>query len=469
MNERATAFVCLLALTFALAAASAAAQPPAAPPAPAAAQPPAASGVAQGEGADAGVSTNANANANAEAGELKAREWLPSKPFTFWNGRIVISGDASLTVGPRDDGYFNMLEYYHDAFSVLRLDLSASVRVTDRISVLGQVVDDIALRGDPFVDVDRHVVRVYALFLRVQPWTSHPFDVQAGRVPPVFGAFGRSSYGSDNPLIGVPLAYQYQTTLREDAVPANAGSLLAIRGRGWSFRYPQGVGAEYFAAGMPIVESQQWDSGVQVHWGTDSGPIDVSAAVTNGTLSAPQMEDNNNGKQVAGRVAFRPATGLVAGVSLAAGEYLSHDVVNLLPSTLQHESYTQRAIGVDGEYSRGYWLVRGESILSAWRVPATDPRLDESLKAWSSFVETKWRLAPRWYLAGRADHLGFSHIEDPATRARVNWDAPVTRLEAGVGYTIRRNIRAKVAYQYNWRDARVRREGLLGAQLVYWF
>src|SRR5262249_32449350 len=158
---------------------------------------------------------------------------------------------------------------------------------------------------------------------------------------------------------------------------------------------------------------------------------------------------NNDGKQVAGRVAFRPATGLVAGVSAAAGEYLGHDVGNLLPSTLQHESYTQRAIGVDGEYSRGYWLGRGGAVLSARRVPAMDPRLEESLKAWSSFVETKWRFAPRWYLAGRADHLGFSHIENPATGARLNWDAPVTRLEAGIGYTIRRNVRAKVAYQYN--------------------
>ena len=31
-----------------------------------------------------------------------------------------------------------------------------------------------------------------------------PFDIQAGRIPPVFGVFARRSYGADNPLIGYP-------------------------------------------------------------------------------------------------------------------------------------------------------------------------------------------------------------------------------------------------------------------------
>jgi len=421
-------------------------------------------------GAGTGAGAEVVEEASAGAGERNDREWLPSKPFSFWNGRIVISGDASLTVGPRDRGYFDTLEYYHDAFSVMRLGLSAAVRLNDRISVLGQVVDDIALRGDPFINIDRHVVRIYALFVRVQPWTTRPFEVQAGRVPPVFGAYGRQVYGSDNPLIGVPLAYQYATDLRSDVVPMTAQSLLDKRGGGWSFRYAQGLGAQYFGPGMPLVESQQWDTGVEAHWGTNSSPIDASIAITNGTLSAPMTDDNNNGKQVAGRVAFRPATGFIAGVSAARGEFLDRDVLSQLPTALRQPTYTQRAVGVDAEYSRGYWLIRGESILSAWRVPAIDTRFDQSLRAWSSFVETKWRVAPRWYLAARADRLGFSRIDSAIANMRQTWDAPVTRVEAGGGYTIRRNVRAKVSYQYNWRDGgRVRREGLLGAQLVYWF
>jgi hypothetical protein len=48
------------------------------------------------------------------------------------------------------------------------------------------------------------------------------------------------NYGTGNPLIGYPLAYQYLTSLREDSVPANGDQLLAARGRGWSIAYPIG-------------------------------------------------------------------------------------------------------------------------------------------------------------------------------------------------------------------------------------
>ena len=40
-----------------------------------------------------------------------------------------------------------------------------------------------------------------------------------------FGAFARRTYANDNPLIGYPLAYQYLTSLRPDAVPATADAL----------------------------------------------------------------------------------------------------------------------------------------------------------------------------------------------------------------------------------------------------
>ena len=59
------------------------------------------------------------------------------------------------------------------------------------------------------------------------PSTSRP-----GRIPPLFGAFGRRGYqGRDNPLIGYPLAYQYLTSLRPDAVPATARSARDARPR----------------------------------------------------------------------------------------------------------------------------------------------------------------------------------------------------------------------------------------------
>ena len=108
-------------------------------------------------------------------------------------------------------------------------------------------------------DVER--VRTYALYVRVRPWKKVPFDIQAGRIPPVFGVFGRHSYGADNPLIGYPLAYQYLTSLRPDAIPATADDLLSMRARGWQASYP--VGSQVPSPGVPLVTAYRWDTGVR--------------------------------------------------------------------------------------------------------------------------------------------------------------------------------------------------------------
>src|SRR6202521_1655125 len=89
------------------------------------------------------------------------------------------------------------------------------------------------------------------------------FDIQVGRVPPTFGAFARRTYASDNPLIGYPLAYQYLTALRPDAVPASADEMLRMRGRGWLSSYS--IGNLTPDRGLPIASAFRWDTGVQVH------------------------------------------------------------------------------------------------------------------------------------------------------------------------------------------------------------
>ena len=86
-------------------------------------------------------------------------------------------------------------------------------------------------------------------------------------------------------------------------------------------------------------------------------------------------------------------------------------------------------------------------------------------------TEAQYKLTPGLYLAGRADHLGFSTIT--GTRfggAPTAWDVPVTRIEVGGGYSLTRNVIAKLAYQQNWRDdPRDRRTRFVAAQLLYWF
>ncbi len=381
---------------------------------------------------------------------------LPAEPFALAGGRLVVSGEMIATVAPEDTGYFNYTDYEQSALRQARAGLTTSLSLGRKAMVLGEVRSE---TGNTF--------DVYAMFLRLRPWDGRTLDLQLGRIPPTFGAFSRQGYGINNPLIGYPLPYQYLTSLRADALPANADDLLRMRGRGWRPAFP--IGDQTAAPGLPLMSALRWDTGVQVRVG--DRPVQFVAAVTNGSLSNPLVKDDNAGKQIAGRLVYQPSLGVVLGVSAGRAAYLSRAATDRLP-VQSDGGFTQDAVGVDIEYSREHWIVRAEGLLSRWTVPTVDvPFIDSPLAAVGLFVEGQYKLRPGLYVAGRADHLGFSNITGTLAGGRpIPWDFPVTRFEVGGGYYVLRNMVAKVAYQHNWRENPLeRRTRFVAAQMIYWF
>jgi hypothetical protein len=382
-----------------------------------------------------------------------AAQPLPAGPVSAFDGRLVVGAEASVTIGQTDDlAFFNYTDYEHNALRMFRVALSASWQPLDRIAFLAEVRSE---------DLDE--VRPYAAYVRVRPWRSRPFDIQAGRIPPVFGSFGRRAYAADNPLVGYPLAHQYLTALRPDAIPATVADLLVMRARGWRLQYP--VGARHEAPGIPLTSAFRWDTGVQARWRGHG--VDATAALTNGTLSDPQLGDNNPGKSASGRIAVLPATGLVIGGSAARGEWLDRRVMSQLRADTP--AHAQTALGADVEYSRDHWLVRSEVVWSRWRMPFAALSSSADLDALAVWIEGRYRLTPRVVLAARLDHLGFSKIAS-ATGAVTTWDAPVTRVEGTAGYYLQRNLVFRLAVQHNDRDGgRVLRKTFVSGQVAYWF
>jgi hypothetical protein len=125
------------------------------------------------------------------------------------------------------------------------------------------------------------------------------------------------------------------------------------------------------------------------------------------------------------------------------------------------------------EYSRGYWVFRSETVLSRWAIPQVQhPLLTDTLAAWGTFVEARYKIRPGLFTALRVDHLDFSRISGTLFEGRpTSWDAPVSRVEAGAGYSLRRNLLVKVAVQRNWRTGVTigARESVAGAQALLWF
>lgn len=368
------------------------------------------------------------------------------------NARFAVGGQVSLSGAARDRGYFNNTVYDRSALRLLRLGLQGSLRMGGHLAFLTEIRKE-----------NLDAPSAYALYARIRPWRERPFDVQIGRIPPVFGAFPRRRYDVDNPLIGYPLAYQYLTTLRPDAAPGSADELLRIRGGGWLVRYGDGYGATA-RPGLPLANSFRWDTGVEARIG--NRPFELSAALTRGSLGNPLLHDDNDGKQIAARLVFTPSPAWVAGASVARGAYLDRDTVSSLAYGVGSRDFLQRAYGLDLEYSRGYWVLRSEALLSEWDAPlGASP---SALRALGVMAEARYRLRPGLSLAARWDHLGFSRLQGSASSD--TWDAPVTRVETAVAYSPRRNTTIKVCYQHNWRDGgRVREQSFLAGQVLWWF
>jgi hypothetical protein len=376
---------------------------------------------------------------------------LPAGPAAAFDGRLLVAADVSATFGAPDNiAFFNYTDYEHNALRTFRMGLSA----------LWQPAYWLALVADVRLE-DVEVIRTYGAYARVRPWRNRPFDIQVGQIPPAFGAYGRHAYASDNPFVGFPLGYQYMTSLRADAVPASADDLLHMRARGWRASYP--IGSPIAAPGMPIASVFRWDTGVQAHWtGTRA---DLGVSLTNGTLSDPRVKDNNSSKQISGRVGIAPVVGLTIGASAARGGWADGD----LPGS---SHAMQRTVGLDAEYSRAQWLVRGEWLWTRWTLPiALTPHGTSAVASTAGWVEGRYRFTPRVFGALRGDALGFSRITGTLFGgAPTPWDAPVQRIEAVAGYYLQRNLVARFGVQGNWRSAgRVHNRAYLTAQLSYWY
>ena len=368
-----------------------------------------------------------------------------AEPLSLGSFRLTFGGEVSGSWAPEDRGFFNDTGYERNPLNLLRLRVTAELRAGQHVAALADVRSE-----------DLAAPRAYGLYVRVRPWTEHGFDVQAGLVPPIFGAYLRRAYANDNLLIGEPLAYQYLSTLRGDALPATPDELLGQRGGGWRTRY----GGAMPAPGMPMVSGVRWDAGLQANWRSER--VEVATSLTQGTLSQPRIRDDNAGKQLSARVGWRPVTGLVLGVSGASGDYASDH--SATATGVPGDCCRQRAWGSDAEYSAGHVLLRAEAIWSDWDVAAWRG----PLSARALTAEGRYKVLPGLYLAARGCRLDYGDVT--GTAGTMPWDAPVSRVEAGFGFSLRRNLLVKGVFQHNQREAgRTRVHDLVAGQVLWWF
>ena len=136
-------------------------------------------------------------------------------------------------------------------------------------------------------------------------------------------------------------------------------------------------------------------------------------------LAHPLFHDDNNGRQIVGRVELRPVAGLIIGGSGARGPFVSETAARGAVGDGHDREFTQTAWGADLEYSRGYYMLRYEGIFSAWEMPLVRaPCLRLRAPRPLHIDRRSLQVLSRFYAAARGDHLGFSEMTGSAVRGR---------------------------------------------------
>lgn len=362
--------------------------------------------------------------------------------------------DLATEIGKDDGPDINVQIRGESPFDNLRLRLFGDAVLNRRFTVFNQILIDPSTQRLGLESFLRS-------YLRYKVFGTPKADLflEGGKIPTPFGSFSPRAYSDRSPLVSYPLIHHYFSSLRSNQLPADNADLLSHRGQGaQGFSGFAGGGSTQLQSGLPMIYDPCWDVGVAALGSL--GPAEYRVAVTQGTLSSPRFKggDNNGGKQLAGRVAFVPATGILLGVSYARGPYLDSAVANALPVGARVEDYDQEIYGLDLEFGIRHLDLIAEFAANRWQSPnitdAGGSRAD--LTQSGGYVEAKYTVRPGLYAAARFDWLDFGAIEDgTGTRTRLSWDYAIHLWELGIGYYFTDRVIGKLVRQ----DQRSERPG----------
>jgi hypothetical protein len=292
-----------------------------------------------------------------------------------------------------------------------RFDLFLDAKVTDNVFVLAntRTLQDEAINFD-------------YLALRIVNLADLGLSFQMGKFDMPFGNLADRRFPTKNFLYGLPLIYEYRTSLPEQVV--TRADVLNGRGKG---------------TGMRLMDLGIYDIGAMIFG--DAGRVHYAVAVANGTISSTYVRylngDSDFNKIV--RFAYTPVMGLTLGASAAMSAYHSTDG-KPLPRSQGLLHYQQMIGEFDIDFSWDRFLFNGEAVYSKWTVPFENA--DTDVWAIGYYAEAKYTWFPRFYTAARVSGLVFSRLELGGLTPR--WDNNVIEMEGGVGYHLDRNTLVKL-------------------------
>ena len=281
--------------------------------------------------------------------------------------------------------------------------------------------------------------RIDELFLRWQVTDGPGLSLQGGQFSPLFGGFLSRQDAWEMGLVSYPLLYENVTSVSDAAVAPTAAAFAARRhltdgprkrvwnNAIWAPSYLQGAMA-FGAVGA-------WDYAVSF---MNSAPASRGSAWNDATWNHPTWLV---------RAGYQPNPAWRVGVNASHGPYFRDDLAAALPTGTGIDDFNQFLLGLEARWAWRQWQVWAE----AWRVRFDVPNVADDAVYYTGFVEARYALGPRWWLAARLNAEVYDDIR--TEHGREAWDNDVGRVELGVGWRFARHAQLKAQYSYQEQDA----------------
>ncbi|OGC07850.1 hypothetical protein A2V82_13870 [candidate division KSB1 bacterium RBG_16_48_16] len=297
-----------------------------------------------------------------------------------------------------------------------------------KVSEQSYIFGDLRLEQDG-LRVDYAAIRVYLN-------REQSAGFQTGMLGTFIGNVMARRSAKYNPVIQLPIMYEYRTATHDEA-GSSGYSILNDRGLGQGLRI---LNRTVYSPGFEFFISF-------LNW------LDLNAGFYNTAPSASYYSNYSKRLNMAGRLGIRPIMGANIGFSASHGPYL-------VPYGANDMNSNQTLYDVDLAYERGHFSFFAEGLYNRWSYPG----FDDPLGVFSYYVEGKYKLLPRLFLASRFGQLLFQEVT-MTSGAKTKWDDDVSRIEFGIGYYIQRETLAKIVLQTNQTSRVDPRDDYIAVQL----
>lgn len=274
------------------------------------------------------------------------------------------------------------------------------------------------------------------------------YSLSLGRFINPIGFYSSRSLQLDRTFHDLPLTYSYFVNISDQR------GYWPLAGEGGSYTSND--------VGQTTIYFGGYSTGGLFDWTIKENKSNLKIALTSVAPASDENYTNLANAAILARLTLNPDIQWQIGVSGSYGSFMQVSTVNEAFRPFNPlEKYRQTLLGIDVQYSLGYWQIITESIYSKWFTPIFGDNNFETIGSTNQFQEGDFanlgtnidiRYEPPSltgsFAALRFDYLNFIGSGDGSNSlySANEWDEDLTRVSVAFGYKLARDIEAKVSF-----------------------